>query len=480
MKKSWIILLLIVLGSAAHAQSAREDSLWKVYYAHKGESSAVLSLIGIVSEVYPRDKTLAEKIANKAVYEARALKDAALVCKATIRLAHTYFDNGKYEEAYYLSEEILKGSKEVRDELSEAEAYKIIGRRFHFRGEYVRSLEFYLKALAILEQNKKEILAGEIHNLMGGIYLNQRDYKNARLYYRKSQLVAFKIHKLVGIAAGYLNIANVMIGEHQFAEARNFLDSSMVYYDKAGHEEGKAFVYGTYSDIFMAEAKNDSALDYLLISYNILKKSNKFYTLAQVNSAIADLYFKKKDFQKALYYVDEGIEVCQRTGQIHNIAPLFLSRSRIYEGSGKIKEALESYKLYKSYADTAINAGSIRKQTEDAMKYDYSKKEYQQELEKQALLAEQHERETRNRYIITATVLGMVLLSVILFLVIRSYRNNQRSSRIIAEQKAEVEKKHKELEQKNKEVLDSIYYAKRIQNSLLPTDKFISRILKKK
>ena len=36
-----------------------------------------------------------------------------------------------------------------------------------------------------------------------------------------------------------------------------------------------------------------------------------------------------------------------------------------------------------------------------------------------------------------------------------------------------------ELEEKNKDILDSIRYAKRIQTSLLPTEKYIDRILSK-
>ncbi len=38
---------------------------------------------------------------------------------------------------------------------------------------------------------------------------------------------------------------------------------------------------------------------------------------------------------------------------------------------------------------------------------------------------------------------------------------------------AELKKQHEIIEEKNKEILDSIHYAKRIQNSLMPTEKYI-------
>ncbi len=49
----------------------------------------------------------------------------------------------------------------------------------------------------------------------------------------------------------------------------------------------------------------------------------------------------------------------------------------------------------------------------------------------------------------------------------------------VAEKTAEVVKKNELLEEKQKEILDSIHYARRIQYTLLPAEKYISRILQK-
>jgi serine phosphatase RsbU (regulator of sigma subunit) len=56
----------------------------------------------------------------------------------------------------------------------------------------------------------------------------------------------------------------------------------------------------------------------------------------------------------------------------------------------------------------------------------------------------------------------------------------QKQKLIIEAQKDEVDDAYRQLHEKNKQVMDSINYARRIQNSLLPTEKFISRILDKK
>lgn len=48
----------------------------------------------------------------------------------------------------------------------------------------------------------------------------------------------------------------------------------------------------------------------------------------------------------------------------------------------------------------------------------------------------------------------------------------------ISKQKNEIEEQHFELKEKQKEILDSIHYAKRIQNSLMPTEKYIDKNMK--
>ncbi len=74
----------------------------------------------------------------------------------------------------------------------------------------------------------------------------------------------------------------------------------------------------------------------------------------------------------------------------------------------------------------------------------------------------------------TGGFLYLSLIPILLnaYLISVFVKATQKAAEQISEQKHLVE-------EKQKEILDSIHYAKRIQNSLLPTDKYIERILKK-
>ena len=68
-------------------------------------------------------------------------------------------------------------------------------------------------------------------------------------------------------------------------------------------------------------------------------------------------------------------------------------------------------------------------------------------------------------------VIGFALVIVLALFIFRSYRQKQKANLIITLQKHEVE-------MKQKEVLDSIHYAKRIQKALMPNEKYIQNKLK--
>ena len=70
---------------------------------------------------------------------------------------------------------------------------------------------------------------------------------------------------------------------------------------------------------------------------------------------------------------------------------------------------------------------------------------------------------------ITATISIVLFLALILVIFVsRSLRINQKKNKIITEQKLLVE-------EKQKEIIDSIRYAKRIQQSLMPSEKYVSK-----
>ena len=73
---------------------------------------------------------------------------------------------------------------------------------------------------------------------------------------------------------------------------------------------------------------------------------------------------------------------------------------------------------------------------------------------------------------------GLFLVLCFLAFVFNRFRVTQKQKKIIEEQKIIVDQALLKLEEKNKEVIDSIYYARRMQRALITNEKYIEKTLR--
>jgi serine phosphatase RsbU (regulator of sigma subunit)/ligand-binding sensor domain-containing protein len=81
-------------------------------------------------------------------------------------------------------------------------------------------------------------------------------------------------------------------------------------------------------------------------------------------------------------------------------------------------------------------------------------------------------------YIIYFVIIILLIYLVVKMSIRRVKQQNEKLELIVEERTAEVELQKHEIEEKNKDIVDSIKYAKRIQNTILPTTDRLNNILK--
>jgi hypothetical protein len=74
------------------------------------------------------------------------------------------------------------------------------------------------------------------------------------------------------------------------------------------------------------------------------------------------------------------------------------------------------------------------------------------------------------------TLVSLLLLGLVFFM-LNGYRQKNRANALLRSQNREIEQKKTIIEEKQKEILDSIQYARRIQRSLLPGENYIQKEL---
>jgi pentatricopeptide repeat protein len=197
----------------------------------------------------------------------------------------------------------------------------------------------------------------------------------------------------------------------------------------------------------------------------------------QKNAAIAyvsliDLCVKAKRYKEALNYYNYAITLAQPNNLLSSLKDAELCASEAFEKIGDPKNALLHYKSYIMLRDSIFNEENTRKTVKAEMNFEFAKKEAEIKLEqekKEAIAAA----ESKKQKVILWSVSGILLL--VLFFAVYAYRSflqKKKANEAISHQKHIIE-------EKQREILDSIHYAKRIQRALITSETYISRHVRK-
>lgn len=403
--------------------------------------------------------------------------DTAKVYKLS-RLAGAFTSAGEYDKALEIASETKSVSEKINFLIGQATAYNLNGNVYLFQAKYSQALDNYFNSLKLAERaNRPRNIANANMNI-GIVYDYTKEQTKAFQYLHKALFIYSITNYTLGIANACNSLGSV------FRETNP--DSALVYFNRSlsarkllNDLKGEAGALNNIGLCYMAQKKTDKAIDHFLKSLTIKRQINDVSGICNTLGNMGDILVANKDYKTAEKYYRESYDVAQKLGTISGINKACTGLSTCYENLKKPVEALFYYKLAEAAKDSIFNEGTAKKFVQTEMSYNFEKKELQQkaEQEKKEVIAQEQKRQ--QNIITIAISIGLIAVLIFSILILRSLRENKRKNKIITEQKLEVEKQKYIVDEKQKEIVDSIRYAKRIQQTLMPSDSYIDKNLKK-
>jgi serine phosphatase RsbU (regulator of sigma subunit) len=296
-----------------------------------------------------------------------------------------------------------------------------------------KAVHFYDKALHLLRARKDRYeMAGVFVNLASMNISLKKD--SLAFKYVDSALVIFREYKdTAHLIDVYANMANVYSHWKMYKEAAQVLELALNYSIQLKNEESITYCYVSLADTYRDLGKYDEAEKYFFMCIPLAKKMDlkKYEKSAYQN--LAELYKLKNDFKKALFYNEQYIA---------------------------IKDSMDK----QVYSE---------KMLEVETKFDLQRKEQEIALLSKDKEVQEAELDKKKGWIGFFCVL-VGAFAVLTVLIIRTNINRKKANKQLSQlnqdlhlSKNEVEKQKHIVEEKQKEIIDSINYAKRIQNTLL-------------
>jgi tetratricopeptide (TPR) repeat protein len=354
-----------------------------------------------------------------------------------------------------------------------ATALNNIGFLAEHKGDVSNALENYHKSLKLYENiNDKLGIATSLSNI-GTIYYDQNDINKALDYYYKSLQLREQINDKQGIAYSLQNIGVSYNTKGDKNKALEYYLKSLKIAEELQDKYGIANSLYIIGSIYKSQNNSQKALDYFNKSLTLDEEIQDKRGIANSLNNIASLKLKTGQINEALAYALKSQKTAKEIGYPENIRFSANTLKEIYKQQNKYKEAFEMFELEIRMRDSINNQETQKAAIKKQMQYSYEKKELEMKAEqdkKDVISKENLKQKEKERNYFMA---GFAIVMLLAIFILRGYKQKQKANLIITAQKLLVE-------EKQKEILDSIRYAKRIQTSLLPSEKYIHRSLNKK
>jgi tetratricopeptide (TPR) repeat protein len=300
------------------------------------------------------------------------------------------------------------------------------------------------------------------------VYYYQAKYDKVISYYTDAYRLYAKISDVNGMGAALMNLAGVHLAIGQYENAIAKYLEAIPLLEKAEQKQGLAGLYANVGYIYGNLGQTEKALIYLRKSLVVFEEMKDRVSLANTHYLMGTVFIQQKKINLAL-------ELDKMTGTLPGLKEEYKGLAYCDSVQGNWKSAFENYRLFKLYTDSLFNNESSKITAELNTKFETQKKESQialmkSESDKKELLRK--EEQQKSRWIIFTVAGFLCLMSIFGVLMYRRWKVTQKQNIVIEHQKQLVE-------EKQKEILDSIFYASRIQRALVTSERYIEKALNK-
>lgn len=465
MRKSGLLLLLLTLivvpSRAQNKFQPKIDSLLALIKRLPNDTSRITPLLNLADQYRQSDLNKADAPINDALTLVQNNDHKKGLANGFRLKGLVLYSKGEFEQARKNYLKALNYSTEINDRNGILLSIFNLGVVSVYLGDYTAANTNFFKALKLSDElgDKKSI--GDCYAGIANVYGRQGNSKLELSYHLKALHLKEETNDNYGIAASYINIGNVY-------GRRMVWDTALTWYfkglDLAEKIENQRWVLnslGNIGTVYTQQKKYKEGLEYLLRCYHIAEKIGDKQSMITTLNTLGGCYWDMGDKKQGLDCLNKALNMAIEIGSKNEIRQSYESLSDNYADMGDYKNAYLFHRRSSDMKDSILNEESSKQINEMQAKYDSDKKE--QEI---TLLNKDKEIQTaqvnHQRFIILVGAIGLFIVLLMAFFIFRQYLQKQKAN-------SALETAYHQIEEKNKDITDSINYAQKIQTAILPS-----------
>lgn len=405
------------------------------------------------------------------------------------------FFSSNPDTSYYFAQLELSFAKQLSTKKErirwQAKALNNIGIAYQCKSDYMNALDAQFKSLRLKEllKDNKEIAICFVY--IGNIYYSLSEYQKSLKYYVRGLKLFEKLQDKEGIAGSLLNISSVYVDQKEYKKALKYQLKSLKIFEELKDDRGLAYTYGDIGRIYYELGNYTKALDFQFKSLKLKELMFDKKGIAYSSGSIGEIYFRQKKYDLALNFSLKAVQLCREIGDLDTERSFQKTLYNLYKLEGNSKQALIHYERFVLIQDSIFKDENQKNILLKEMNYEFEKKEAIREARQTKKDALVQKEKLKQKVILFSVLIGLAFVVVLSVFFYNRFRYTQKQKSIIEKQKQIVDEKNDELNQQNeeielqkriiedhqKEMIDSIMYAKHIQDAILPPQELISEKL---
>ncbi len=382
----------------------------------------------------------------------------------------------------------LEKSLEINYVNGISESYGWLGYLYQYIGDYAKAMSFYQKGVAFdRTHGNKVALATDLLNL-GSLVSDIGKDEEALKLYKESLELYLQAGQEQEATSNYNNIGVYFSDNEMYDSAVHYFQQSLKYADLNQDSSGYSDILGNLGFVQMMLGNRDQSAKYFRESIHISRLCGDFKSLSYNYGTYAQLLLEENQLDSALYFANQSAILARKAGSDYM---LMLS----YKSLRSVHEALENWEQAYRYMDSStvltqrlMNEDLAHEALSTTFRLEYEKKmvaDSINNLNEMELQNARHQADLEHERNIQTWMFGGIGVAILLlgFMFVAN-RNRRKANQLISQQKNEVarqrdiaEEQKAIVEEKNREITDSIVYAQRLQQAILPKHEQLNELL---
>lgn len=365
-------------------------------------------------------------------------------------------DYGKATELYTEAIEFV-GTNDYRR--YSPEILKGIGQIFRIQGDFNRALENYLNALAISEQLNNQLEVSRIGTLIGWLYINEGNDSLSIEFGQRSLDQALQLNDKATISGSYNLLGYVHLQRKDFHKATSFFSKALeLREDLKLHNEVCSTIFNL-ARVYRDQGLYEKSIEYCqrILQYDVPQVDRRL--LVMVYNSLGDIYLIKKDAKQAFKYLAEAKELAMKLNlpiQLKDNTRLFAA---FYKQQHDFRRASEYYEEYIALNDSLFKQETLDKVAQLSAVYQLSRKENEirslskENEARQSQIEVQDARLKLQKNILIFSIVGLALLSLLLYVLYMYYRAKKKSHEELSLLHHKVSEKNEKIQAQSEELM---------------------------